>query len=287
MGKKKAESEAQNIGELLRCPTGPVDLGEYPSGTTPGVLRGKRAVAEVMPELGERLAELQERLYAWSTTSDKRRVLLVLQGMDTAGKGGVVNHVVGAVNPYGCKLVSFKSPTKEELAHDFLWRIRRALPPAGYLGVFDRSQYEDVLIARVRELVPREVWESRYDKINRFEEQLVADGCVVVKCFLHISPESQKERLMARLDDTTKHWKYNPSDVDERLLWPAYQEAYEAVLEKCNTAAAPWHIVPSDRKWYRNYAIMRLLIEAYERLELTWPPGDFDLAVEKGRVAAS
>jgi len=289
MGKKKAASKAEKVsmGELLRCPPGAVDLGEYPSGATPGILEGKRAVAELMPDLGARLADLQERLYAWSTTTDTRRVLLVLQGMDTAGKGGIVNHVVGAVNPYGCKLVSFKSPTKEELAHGFLWRIRRALPPAGYLGVFDRSHYEDVLIARVRELVPQGVWEGRYDEINKFEDELVADGCVVVKCFLHISPETQKERLMARLDDPTKHWKYNPADVDERLLWPEYQKAYEAALERCNTAAAPWHIVPSDRKWYRNYAIMRLLIEAFERLDLDWPTGGFDLAVEKARVAAS
>jgi PPK2 family polyphosphate:nucleotide phosphotransferase len=286
MGKKKAES-AESMGELLRCPTGPIDLNELPSGATPGILRGKRAVGELMPGLGERLSVLQEQLYAWSTTTGTRRVLLVLQGMDTAGKGGVVNHVVGATHPYGSKLVSFKAPTKEELAHDFLWRIRRALPPPGSLGVFDRSQYEDVLIARVRNLVPEEVWSARYDKINQFEERLAAEGCEIVKCFLHISAETQKERLMARLDDGTKHWKYNPSDVDERLLWPAYQEAYEAVLDRCNTAAAPWYIVPSDRKWYRNYAIMRLLIEAFERLGLTWPPGDFDLAVEKGRVASS
>ncbi len=286
MGKKKTEA-AESMGELLRCPPGPIELSRIPTGATPGILLGKRAVAEQLPRLAERLATLQEQLYAWSTTTDTRRVLLVLQGMDTAGKGGVVNHVVGAAHPYGTRLTSFKSPTKEELSHDFLWRIRRALPEAGQLGVFDRSHYEDVLIARVHDLVPEAVWSERYDKINHFEQKLVADGCVIVKCFLHVSKETQKERLMARLDDPTKHWKYNPADVDERMLWPDYQAAYEAALEKCNTAAAPWYIVPSDRKWYRNYAVMRLLIEAFERLDLTWPPADFDIAAQKGRVAAS
>ncbi|MEU5881759.1 PPK2 family polyphosphate kinase [Spirillospora sp. NPDC047279] len=276
------------FSELLRCPPGPVDVTAFDSSATPGAIGNKAETRLAMPGFGERLADLQERLFAAAQAAgDHRRVLLVLQGMDTSGKGGTVKHVVGAVNPYGCQIRSFKTPTKEELKHDFLWRIRQALPSPGHLGVFDRSHYEDVLIARVRELVPRTVWARRYGTINRFEERLADDGCTVVKCFLHISPETQRERLMARLDDPTKHWKYNPSDVDERLVWPEYAEAYNAVLTKCNTEAAPWHVIPSDRKWYRDYAVMMLLIEAFEGLGLEWPPGDFDLAEEKARVAAS
>jgi PPK2 family polyphosphate:nucleotide phosphotransferase len=285
---KKADERKTSFAEMLRCPPGPVDLSAIDTRATPGAIGDKAATREAMPELGLRLESLQERLYANAQAAgDRRRVLLVLQGMDTSGKGGVVKHVVGPLNPYGCKLTSFKAPTKEELDHDFLWRIRKALPEAGYLGVFDRSHYEDVLIARVRDLVPRRVWSRRYATINRFEERLAADGCTVVKCFLHISSETQKERLMARLDDPGKHWKYNPTDVDERLLWPAYQEAYAAALEKCNTEAAPWYVIPSDRKWYRNFAIMMLLTEVFEGLGLEWPEGEFDLATEKARVAGS
>ncbi|MBO2452451.1 polyphosphate kinase 2 family protein [Actinomadura barringtoniae] len=285
---KKADAEKISFAEALRCPPGPVDLSELDPRATFGAIGDKTATREAMPELGLRLEDLQERLYANAQAAgDQRRVLLVLQGMDTSGKGGVVKHVVGPLNPYGSTIKSFKSPTKEELSHDFLWRIRNALPKPGYLGVFDRSHYEDVLIARVRELVPRRVWSRRYATINRFEERLAADGCTIVKCFLHISPETQQERLMARLDDPGKHWKYNPSDVDERMLWPAYQEAYAAALDKCNTEAAPWYVIPSDRKWYRNYAIMMLLTEVFEGLGLEWPKGDFDLATEKARVAGS
>ncbi|MFG2000000.1 PPK2 family polyphosphate kinase [Spirillospora sp. NPDC048911] len=285
---KKATKKSAPFGELLRCPPGPVDLSGFDPAATPGALEGKSATREAMAGLGQRVAELQEQLYACAQVDgDRRRVLLVLQGMDTSGKGGVVKHVVGELNPYGCQVKSFKAPTKEELSHDFLWRIRNALPHPGHLGVFDRSHYEDVLIARVRELVPRQVWSRRYGTINRFEERLAADGCTVVKCFLHISSEKQKERLTARLEDPTKHWKYNPQDVEERLLWGDYQEAYGAALEKCNTKAAPWFVIPSDRKWYRNYAIMMLLLEVFEGLDPRWPPGDFDLATEKARVAGS
>ena len=177
-------------------------------------------------------------------------MLLVVQGMDTSGKGGIMRHVVGAVDPQGVHVHSFKAPTEEERAHDFLWRIEQALPAPGIIGVFDRSHYEDVLIARVRTLGPGRVVEARYEQINEFERRLAEQGTTVVKVMLHVSDEEQKERLAERLDRPDKYWKYNPGDVDERLLWDAYQEAYQVALTRCSTRAAPWYVVPADRKWY-------------------------------------
>ena len=255
--------------------------------STPGVASRERAESE-LKGLTVRLGDLQERLFAAARGGDsRRRVLLILQGMDTSGKGGTVRHVAGLLDPNGLRISSFKAPTEEELAHDFLWRIRRNAPEPGVVGVFDRSQYEDVLIARVRKLALPMVIGRRYLSINKFERELAADGCVVVKCFLHISPEEQKRRLTARLDDPTKHWKYNPADVDDRKLWPQYQDAYRLALEKTSTEQAPWHIVPADRKWYRNYAITRLLVEALEGVDPQYPPGEFDIEVERKRVADS
>jgi PPK2 family polyphosphate:nucleotide phosphotransferase len=276
------------LGDLLRAPAGPVDLSAIDTRTTPGVSGGKDAALERLPALGERLADLQERLYAQARAGgSRRRVLLVLQGMDTSGKGGTVRHVVGRMDPNGTRVTAFGPPTTEELEHDFLWRVRRRLPEPGQIGIFDRSHYEDVLAVRVRGLVPRGVWARRYTTINRFEQRLVEDGCVIVKCFLHISRAEQRERLLARLDDPAKHWKYNRGDVDDRMLWPAYQEAYEAAIERCGTSAAPWHVVPADRKWYRDYAVTALLVETLEAFDLTWPVGDFDAAEERARVLAS
>jgi PPK2 family polyphosphate:nucleotide phosphotransferase len=214
-------------------------------------------------------------------------LLLVLQGMDTAGKGGVLRHSVGLVDPQGVHIKSFKAPSPEELEHDFLWRIRRDLPPAGAIGIFDRSHYEDVLAVRVHNLVPRSVWSRRYATINRFEKKLTDSGVTIVKCFLHVSYEEQRRRLEARLDNPDKHWKYSPNDVDERGYWADYQEAYEVALEKCNTDYAPWFVVPSDRKWYRNWAVTKLLIEHLQDLDPKWPPGDFDADAEKARLAAT
>jgi PPK2 family polyphosphate:nucleotide phosphotransferase len=198
-----------------------------------------------------------------------------------------VKHVVGQVDPQGVRIASFGKPTKEELAHDFLWRIKAQLPPAGRLGVFDRSHYEDVLVVRVRELVPRRTWMRRYDSINQWEERLVAGGCRVVKVFLHISPDEQRDRMLARLDDPTKHWKYNPADLDDRALWPDFMTAYEAVLERCNTEAAPWYLVPADRKWYRNWAITHLLLEHLQEMALQWPKADYDVEAEKQRILSA
>lgn len=253
---------------------------------TPGFRGSKADAPELQTERNERFAELQERLYANSRSGDRRSVLLVLQGMDTAGKGGIVKHVVGACNPQGIWYSAFGKPTPEELSHHYLWRIQKAVPPAGHIGVFDRSHYEDVLIVRVHDLVPPSVWEGRYDEINAFERELTDAGTTIIKVAMFVSLDEQKKRLAERLDRPDKYWKYNPADIDERLLWPKYQEAYQAVLDRTSTAHAPWHVVPCNRKWYSRLAITELLIEALEQLELSWPPADFDVEAEKKRLAS-
>ncbi len=217
--------------------------------------------------------------------SNNRSLLLVLQGMDTAGKGSIVKHVVGAGNPMGIQYTGFGVPTEEERAHHYLWRIRKALPAAGNIGVFDRSHYEDVLVVRVHELVPREVWEPRYDEINAFEKELVDSGTTVVKCAMFVSLDEQKRRLAERLERPDRYWKYNPGDLDERKLWPAYQEAYQTVLDRTSTDHAPWFVIPCDKKWYTRLAINELLIEALKGMQLTWPPADFDVEAEKKKLA--
>jgi PPK2 family polyphosphate:nucleotide phosphotransferase len=269
---------------LLRLPPGPVDLSAIPADGTPGFTGDKAAGVAALQALGADLDELQERLFAEGSKESDRRVLLVLQGMDTSGKGGTLEHTVGLMDPQGVRITSFKAPTKEELSHDFLWRIERALPGPGYVGVFDRSHYEDVLIVRVRSLAPAEEVERRYGAINEFEERLVADGTTIIKCMLHISPQEQKERLLARLDDPTKHWKFNPGDLDERALWPAYREAYEIALERTNTEHAPWHVIPADKKWFRNLAIGGLLHDALTGLDPHWPEADFDVPEQRLRL---
>ncbi len=230
------------------------------------------------------MADLQERLFAERAAGSERRVLLVLQGMDTSGKGGVLRHTVGLVDPQGVRITSFKAPTDEEKKHDFLWRIRSALPPAGQIGVFDRSHYEDVLIHRVHGWADQPELERRYAAINDFEAELVESGTSIIKCMLHISAAEQKLRLLARLDDPTKHWKFNPGDIDERAFWPAYREAYEVAIEQTNTEVAPWHVIPADKKWFRNYAVGTLLLETLKQLDPQWPAADFDVAVQKQRL---
>lgn len=272
------------LTELLRVPSGPVDLASYDPGSTPGFGGSKSEGKQALADLGDDLADLQERLFAQGVEGGRRSVLLVLQGMDTSGKGGVMRHTIGLVDPQGVRHKAFKAPTEDELRHDFLWRISKELPPAGMIGIFDRSHYEDVLIARVRGLVDTDRLEKRYDAINAFEQRLVDEGTLVVKCMLHISPATQQERLLERLDDPEKHWKFNPGDVDERALWPAYQDAYAIALERCNTDAAPWHLVPADRKWYRNWAVGTLLLEGLRSLGLTWPTADFDVAEQRRRL---
>ena len=261
-------------------------VSDIDTDSTPG-FKGKKADApELQAERNARFAELQEMLYANGKKDDtKSSVLLVLQGMDTAGKGGIVEHVVGAGNPMGIKYTSFGVPTEEERAHHYLWRIRNALPLPGTIGVFDRSHYEDVLVVRVHNLVPADVWGARYDEINAFEKELVDSGTTLVKVAMFVSLEEQKQRLAERLERPDKFWKYNPGDIDEREKWPGYQEAYQAVLDKTSTDYAPWHVVPCDKKWYSRLAITELLIEALKSLNLSWPPADFDVEHEKERLA--
>ncbi|MGU3501284.1 polyphosphate kinase 2 family protein [Mycobacterium sp. C31M] len=260
-------------------------VSEIDADATPGFTGKKSDAPALAAERGERFAGLQEMLYANSRSGDRRSVLLVLQGMDTAGKGGIVKHVVGAGNPQGIQYTSFGKPTPEELSHHYLWRINKALPAAGHIGVFDRSHYEDVLIVRVHNLVPPDVWGARYDEINAFEKELVDGGTTIVKVAMFVSLEEQKQRLAERLDRPDKYWKYNPADIDERLKWPLYQDAYQAVLDKTSTDYAPWHIVPCNRKWYSRLAVLELLIEAIKGLDLSWPPAEFDVEAEKKRLA--
>jgi len=281
----KDKSKKKSVERFpFRLPAGPVDLAAIETDAAPGFDGGKKKGKAALFALGDELSDLQERLFAEGIGGSSRRVLLVLQGMDTSGKGGVLRHTVGLVDPQGVRITSFKAPTRTELRHDFLWRIRRALPDAGYIGVCDRSHYEDVLIARVRELATLTEIERRYAAINEFERELVASGTVIVKCMLHISPDTQKERLLARLADPAKYWKYNPGDVDERRLWPDYRRAYEIALERTNTEHAPWFVIPSDKKWYRNLAIGRLLHDTLRDLDPQWPEADFDVKAERERL---
>jgi PPK2 family polyphosphate:nucleotide phosphotransferase len=276
-----------SIADHLRALPGAVDLNAIDTRATPGFDGDKARAEKHQVKLGERIATLQEQLYAEGRSGGNRSVLIVLQGMDTSGKGGTVKHVVGQADPGGIKVVTFRAPTPEERRRGFLWRIRRQLPQPGMIAAFDRSHYEDVVAARVRGIVDRRTSSRRYGVINRFEEQLAAHGTVIVKCFLHISPEEQRERLLARLEDPTKHWKYRPEDLDDRALWDDYMRAYGDAIERCGTDAAPWYVVPADRKWYRNWAISNLLVERLEQLGLGWPPPRFDVAEQKRLLLAT
>jgi PPK2 family polyphosphate:nucleotide phosphotransferase len=279
---------AERVSDLLRLPAGPVDLHTIDTRSTPGFDGGKKDAREEALGLGERLATLQEQLYAEGRTGGTRSLLLVLQGMDTSGKGGTIRHVVGQVDPSGVDVHGFGPPTAEERRHDFLWRVRRQLPAPGQIAVFDRSHYEDVVAVRVRGLADRRTWTRRYGAIERFEAELSAAGTRVVKCFLHISPAEQRERLLARLDDPRKHWKYNPGDLDDRELWEEYMTAYADALERCTSEVAPWYVVPADRKWYRNWAVTNVLVEQLEAMALRWPaaPPGLDIEAQRARLLA-
>jgi PPK2 family polyphosphate:nucleotide phosphotransferase len=279
----------KTVRETFRVPaelSSAADLAELDPRARPLGPQDKAAAAEEMVDLGGRLDHLQEALYAEATAGGRRAVLLVLQGMDTSGKGGVIRHVGGLVNPQGLHIATFKKPTDEELEHHFLWRVRRQVPVPGRIGIFDRSHYEDVLVARVDELVPRDVWRHRYVEITEFEAELAAQGVTILKCMLHISAKEQAERLIGRLDDPAKRWKYNPGDIDARAKWPAYQEAYAEALRRTDTDSAPWYVIPSDRKWYRNWATAALLAETLADMYPQFPQPDFDVDAERARLAA-
>ncbi|GAB4519865.1 MAG: polyphosphate kinase 2 family protein [Anaerolineae bacterium] len=249
-----------------------VRLSEFDPADT-GVYRKKKDAEKDLKKDRKRLIRLQELLYA----EGKHSVLIVLQGMDTSGKDGTIKHVMRGVNPQGCQVTSFKVPTAEELAHDFLWRVHKAVPARGMIGIFNRSHYEDVLVVRVHELVPRAVWEKRYDQINDFERMLAENGTIILKFFLHISPEEQKRRLEARLHDPHKQWKFNPADLKERERWDEYIVAYEDALQRCSTPWAPWYVVPSDHKWYRNLVVCRTIVETLEALNMQFPQPAYEL----------
>ncbi|AHH21847.1 putative polyphosphate:nucleotide phosphotransferase, PPK2 family [Nocardia nova SH22a] len=264
-----------------------VRLDSYDPAGTPGFTADKAVGEQLLAERGRVLSELQEMLFANGRSGDRRNLLLVLQGMDTAGKGGVVRHVIGAVDPQGVRHAAFGVPTEEERARHFLWRIRKRLPGGGQIGVFDRSHYEDVLVARVHNLVEPRVWEKRYDEINDFEREITEAGTTVVKVAMFVSLDEQKRRLTQRLERPDKYWKYDPSDIDDRAEWPQYQQAYQDVLDRTDTAWAPWYVIPADRKWYARLAITELLIEALRGMALDWPKPHFDIEAEKARLAAS
>lgn len=233
----------------------------------------EKARARLAKDL-EELRRLQYLLYADGT----RAVLVVLQAMDTGGKDGVIRHVMSGLNPAGCVVTSFKVPSSEEIAHDYLWRVHKAVPAHGMIGVFNRSHYEDVLVVRVHELVPESAWRPRYRQINDFERMLTENGVSILKIYLHISREEQAERLRARIEDPTKNWKFSMGDLEERKLWKRYMEAFEDAIRECSTPWAPWHVVPANRKWYRDAAVARLLREQLEALGLKTPKPRADLA---------
>ncbi|MFD3462747.1 polyphosphate kinase 2 family protein [Nocardia fluminea] len=262
-------------------------VADLDTSSTPGFDGGKRLGKELLAERALVLSVLQEKLFAHGRTGGQRSVLLILQGMDTAGKGGIVRHVIGSVDPQGVDHASFGVPTELEKQHDFLWRIRNRLPAHGQLGVFDRSHYEDVLVVRVHDLVPQAEWEQRYDQINAFEKEIADAGTTIVKVAMFVSLDEQKKRLRERLERPDKYWKFNPSDITERAYWPEYQKAYQAVLDRTDTEYAPWHVLPSDNKWYARLAVIELLIAALAQMELDWPPADFDIAEQLRRLDES
>ncbi|GAB49400.1 PPK2 family polyphosphate kinase [Mobilicoccus pelagius] len=281
-----ADSVASTFVGALRV--GPdVRLADIDPSSTPGFTGDRDDAEALMAAAAPEIAELQERLYAESRDGEGRSVLLVVQGLDTAGKGGIMRHVVGLLDPQGVAIHAFKQPTAEERRRPFLWRIRRALPEPGMIGVFDRSHYEDVLVARVDNLVPASTWRRRYGQIRTFENSLTASGTTLVKVMLHIGKEEQGERLAERLARPDKHWKFNPGDIDTRRKWEAYEEAYDEALAKTSTDEAPWYVVPANHKWYARLAVQQLLLDALRRLDPQWPAATFDVEEQKARLADS
>jgi len=254
-------------------PGGKVNLAKVDSGFTGGLKKSNRT-EELLRKNVSRLYELQHLLYAES----KHAVLIVIQAMDGGGKDGTIRHVMSGVNPQGCSVTSFKAPTPEELSHDFLWRIHRAVPPKGLIGIFNRSHYEDVLIVRVHDLVPRSVWSKRYDQINLFEKALAESGVTILKFFLHISKDEQKKRFLERVNDPQKNWKVSLPDFEERKYWDQYMGAYEQALSRCSTKWAPWFVIPADKKWFRNLAVSSIIADALESLDMKFPPPKIDLS---------
>jgi len=250
-----------------------INLDKIPSDEK-GDFDTKEEAALVTEKLLKRLDALQEVLYAEA----KHSLLIVFQAMDAGGKDGSIEQVFSGINPQGCMVTSFKIPTPLEKAHDFLWRIHTAMPPKGMIGIFNRSHYESVLVERVKQLVPEKIWKARFGHIRDFEQMLAEEGTVILKFYLHISRDEQKQRLQARLEDPAKNWKFNPGDLLERENWQAYRDAYHDAINKCSTEHAPWFVIPADRKWFRNWAICDTIVQALEALNMKFPPPVSDLS---------
>jgi PPK2 family polyphosphate:nucleotide phosphotransferase len=264
--------------ELMIKPGHKVQLRKFDPGDTLGWDKGHARKASLAKAL-QKLDQLQNLLYA----DHKHALLVVVQGLDAAGKDGTIRHVMSGVNPQGCRVTSFKTPSPEEAAHDFLWRVHQAVPPYGDIGIFNRSHYEDVLIVRVHDIVPKQVWSERYEQINEFERILQRNNVRTLKFFLHISKDEQKKRFLERIDDPDKRWKISQADFDERKFWDEYVEAYEDALTRCNTKRAPWFIIPADKKWFRNLAVSHIIVETLQEMGLKFPPATIDVKKLKWR----
>lgn len=261
-----------NADKLRVTPGENVNLRQYDPAETFNISK-RKAEKEVEDHVKE-LAEFHDLLYA----EDKRALLIVLQGMDAAGKDGTIRHVMSGVNPQGCTVTSFKEPSTKELEHDFLWRIHAAVPEKGSIGIFNRSHYEDVLVVRVHRIVAKQIWQARYEQINAFERILVENDVCLLKFFLHISREEQEKRFQQRLDDPQKNWKISPADFREREYWDEYQKAYEDAITKCSTKEAPWYIIPSDHKWFRNYCVSHIVLHTLQSFHMRYPKANPDVA---------
>ncbi len=253
-------------------PEQPIVLAAIDPNTSEGY-KNKKDAEDELEHQRQRLQNLQERFYA----EHQRSLLIVLQAMDTGGKDGTIKHVFGGLNPQGCQVWSFKKPSDEESSHDFLWRYHQRTPQRGMISIFNRSHYEDVLIVRVKQLVPQEVWQERYHVINEFEHMLTLNNIRVIKFFLHISKDEQKRRLESRLKDPNKHWKFSSNDIKERQFWDDYQAAFEDAINNCSTAYAPWYVVPANKKWYRNLVVARTIADTLESMNPQYPPGEVGL----------
>jgi PPK2 family polyphosphate:nucleotide phosphotransferase len=270
----------KTIADRLRVRGKSVDLSKWDPGSTPGI-RNKQDAADRLAKSLDRLDDLQYGLYA----EGRRSLLLVFQGMDAAGKDGVIRKVATALNPQGCRAWSFKVPSAEEAAHDFLWRIHRAAPAKGEVAIFNRSHYEDVLVVRVHDLVPKSEWSRRYDVINEFERRMSEHGTTILKFFLHIDRDEQMKRIRARLDDPAKHWKFSEGDLNERSYWDAYQEAFEDLLARCSTRHAPWFVIPANHKWYRDAAVADIVAGVLAEMDPKPTPVKLDVKRLRTRLA--
>jgi PPK2 family polyphosphate:nucleotide phosphotransferase len=270
--KRNREGEEEMMDRYRVKPGSQIDLGQWDPRDRSAFDGTKKEARRRLRDLNDQLEDLQELLYA----EGKQKLLLVLQAMDTGGKDGTIRHVFQGVDPVGVRVANFRKPSAEELSHDYLWRVHQHTPARGEIVIFNRSHYEDVLVVRVHNLVPPQIWGRRYDHINAFERLLADEGTTILKFYLHISKDEQKERFQDRLDEPDKRWKFNPGDLEERKLWPDYMQAYEAVLSRTSTEWAPWFIVPADRKWYRNLVVASVLVEALEGLGMAHPQPDFD-----------